>query len=245
MYLTEIILDEIYRFDIIDSIEEYIEITNINDFNQNTEFEINTNGLIDVSMTEDNRIKVIFHSEIPISTTLKTNITINAHMDNGVTLVKNIAIIFTPALGYRYTLNVDKIRLYQGETKTVMIGLLDPDFTQIISDLRVNIFQKTNNVTVTNSPTEYASYDITGFKVGIDTVYFNINDQIIELDVEIVKRTEKEIKQFNFNEGANLSILASKQTTKLTIPEEYRNIHFQFIILDNTIASVKTLAIPV
>ncbi|MCI6716948.1 MAG: hypothetical protein MR485_05600 [Mollicutes bacterium] len=239
VYPTDIILDEIYRFDIIDSIEEYIEITNINDFNQNTEFEINTNGLIDVSMTEDNRIKVIFHSEIPISTTLKTNITINAHMDNGVTLVKNIAIIFTPALGYRYTLNVDKIRLYQGETKTVMIGLLDPDFTQIISDLKVNIFQKTNNVTVTNSPTEYASYDITGFKVGIDTVYFNINDQIIELDVEIVKRTEKEIKQFNFNEGANLSILASKQTTKLTIPEEYRNIHFQFIILDNTIASVK------
>lgn len=240
VYPTDIILDEMYRFDIIDSIEEYIEITNINDFKQNTEFEINTNGLIDVSMTEDNRIKVVFHSEIPISTTLKCPITINAHMDNGVTLVKNVEIIFTPSLGYRYALNVDKIRLYQGETKTIMIGLLDPDFTQITSDIEVNIYQKTGNVTVTNSSTDYTSYDVMGFKVGADTVYFNINDQIIELDVEIVEYAERNVIQFSFNEGVNLSILASRQTTKLTIPEEYRNIHFQFIVLDNTIASIKS-----
>lgn len=88
-YPREIELDENYVFEMDKILDEIIEITNINAFNENTIFNIISDGVINVSLTEKNQIKLNYEAEESITTTLRTILTVEAKLDNGVTLTKN------------------------------------------------------------------------------------------------------------------------------------------------------------
>ena len=167
-------------------LDEIIEITNINAFNENTIFNIISDGVINVSFTEKNQIKLNYESEESITTTFRTILTVEAKLDNGVTLTKTIAISLVPGYGYKYTFNTVKVTLLEGETKTITLGYLDPDFIEITGDAYVsNYYLKNGNAVVIQNRTFRNKFDIFGYKVGTDTAYFVIYDQVVEVEITI------------------------------------------------------------
>ena len=185
-YPREIELDENYVFEMDKILDEIIEITNINAFNENTIFNIISDGVINVSLTEKNQIKLNYEAEESITTTLRTILTVEAKLDNGVTLTKTIAISLVPGYGYKYTFNTVKVTLLEGETKTITLGYLDPDFIEIAGDAYVsNYYLKNGNAMIIQNRTSRNKFDIFGHKVGTDTAYFVIYDQVVEVEITI------------------------------------------------------------
>lgn len=242
-YPREIELDENYVFEMDKILDEIIEITNINAFNENTIFNIISDGVINVSLTEKNQIKLNYEAEESITTTLRTILTVEAKLDNGVTLTKTIAISLVPGYGYKYTFNTVKVTLLEGETKTITLGYLDPDFIEIAGDAYVsNYYLKNGNAMIIQNRTSRNKFDIFGHKVGTDTAYFVIYDQVVEVEITINdKNNNNRIVQFDFLEGSNLSVLASNSKTYLTIPDEYLDLNFNFIVLDNEILTIESV----
>ena len=80
-YPREIELDENYVFEMDKILDEIIEITNINAFNENTIFNIISDGVINVSFTEKNQIKLNYESEESITTTFRTILTVEAKLE--------------------------------------------------------------------------------------------------------------------------------------------------------------------
>ena len=242
-YPHEIELNDNYVFEMDDTLNEIIEIGNIGLFNENTIFNIISDGAINVSFTDTNQIKLAYDSEERITTTLRTYLTIEAKLDNDVILVKSIMITLVPMYGYKYTFNTVKLTLLEGETKTISLGYLDPNFVEASKDITVsNYYLKNGNATIIPNASSLTKFDIFGHKVGTDTAYFVINDQIVEVEIIINDRNNNnKIVQFDFLEGNNLSILVSKSQTYLTIPSEYLDLNFNYIVLDNEVLSIENV----
>lgn len=238
----EIELNDNYVFEIVETLDETIEIGNINSFDESTVFDIVSDGIVNVEFTEKRQIRIIYENKETLHTTVRTVLTIEAKLDNGITLTKTINISLIPEKGYIYTFNTPSITILEGETKTVILGYLDPDFIEVSPDTFISSYYlKNGNAIIMTNEYSTIKFDIVGYKAGTDTAYFIVNEQIVELKIIVKDKNSNKIEQFNFNEGSNLSILASASKTYLTIPEKYSDLEFKFIVFDNEILTIDTI----
>ena len=241
-YPSMIDLDDEYYFDVDNSLNESIEIRNLKEFPQDTKFQITTDGMISVAITNDRILKIEFQSDESIEYSISNYVRIEAILDNGTTLVKEITILLIPKNGYKYTFNVSKISLVVGETKTIILGIKNPDFEEANNDIFASYYVKNGNVIVNMNKENNSRYDIIGYKVVSDTAYFLINDQIIEVSVEVTKKETNKTINFSFLEGSNISILANKNTNELTIPSGFAFLDFEAVVFDDTILKIESIS---
>lgn len=242
-YPYEIELNDNYSFDFDGSLDELIEIANIDQFNDNAIFNIISDGVINVSLTEDKKIRINYFVERELHYTIRAVLTVEAKLDNGITLQKEVNILLVPAKGYIYTFNTPSLTIVQGESKTVTLGYLDPEFVELISDIySVNYYLKNNNVIISNETTSNTKFNVYGDKVGQETAYFIVNEQVVELEVNVINKHNSRIEKFNFVEGSSISLLVSNSKTYLTIPEEYAQLDFKYIVYDNDILTINSIS---
>lgn len=241
-YPSMIDLETEYYYDVENVLNKVLEINNLKDFPKTTKFQITTDGIINVSLTSDNKIAIEFQSDENIEYSISNYVRIEAILDNGTTLIKEITILLIPKNGYKYTFNVSKISLVVGETKTIILGIKNPDFEEVNNDIFASYYVKNGNVIVNMNKDKNSRYDIIGYKIGSDTAYFLINDQIIEVSVEVTKKETNKTINFSFLEGSNISILANKNTNELTIPSDFAFLDFEAVVFDDTILKIESIS---
>lgn len=241
-YPSIIGLEDEYFYKVDNNFTEYIEINNIDSFPLSTTFQITIDGPTNISFTSDRKIKMEYKGEKSIEYTIKNFIRIEALLENGTTLTKEISVYFVPLNGYKYTFDTLRVKMYVGEKKTIMLGKMDPYFTEAEADIYVSFYLKNGNAIIINNENRINCFDIFGYTVGNDTGYFVVNDQVIEVDIEIDKPNAKKTVTFSFLEGEKLTTLISKDKIELSIPEEYSFLKFEYIIFDETVASIESIS---
>lgn len=239
-YPSLIDLDNEYYYDVENSLSEIIEIKNIQEFSASTKFQITTDGDLAVAVTEDFKIKLDFSSETNIQYAMTNYVHIEAQLDNGTTLVKDFIIKLLPMDGYKYTFNTLKINLLVGETKTIILGISNPGFDEVTGDVIATYYVKNGNIIVNVNREKTSRYDIVGYKVGSDSAYFIINDQMIEVTVEVTQKSTGHTVNFTFAQGSTISAFA-KNDIILTVPSAFAFLDFKYIIFDDSILQIESI----
>ncbi len=213
-YPTEIKIEKSFVFEIESNISRSLLIENIEEFPEDTNFLVRTNGIISANLDVNRWLNIYYENGDLLDRKISDTITIIASLGNGTILTKDITIILVPKDSYSYTFDKLEINMKVGTTETIAVGYYNPSFS--VSDINVvtNIFVKNDYVIVTTLP-DLVHFEIQAITAGDESIYFSIRDnRLVEVKVHIEYDSSGEDEERNYTfDLLNLSMIAGTTQT--------------------------------
>ncbi|MDY4052973.1 MAG: hypothetical protein SOY80_06510 [Bacilli bacterium] len=248
IYPTEIQMESEYNYEVYNSLEERLEIANYQDFNATTKFTVISEGILSANY-EDGVVLIQYTSATPLEKTISEVITVRAELNNGTFLEKQITIRVAPHVDKEYGFDCENVIVIEGESKTITFGYVNDGFSPLETPIDLSYKISRGNIIVDLSSASENKYIICGYKPGKDMIYFSFGDIIVSVEVEVIGKYEQKIKQLNFEQGTDISIICPASTdgsiihdeieSILSIPQAYSELPFQFIVVDDSIIRIR------